>query len=123
MRPFSNSLLRGEIILEELLYIFAMVTLISTVYYLTSSVERKFNEYLCNLQLNIFLNEFTRNVLSFREIGETKIHLENPPRIIGYGFEVCSEYGGSICCRRANFKIYGILSEEILISNGEVRLH
>lgn len=113
MRRSSNSSLRGQIILEELLYTIAMLFLIFLVYNLRSFVEKRINRYVCLLSLNKFLRDFYMSKDLLKNFYYVEISSRGGPFIFSDGEKVCCNYEGEICCIYPREEIYGILTRRI----------
>ena len=122
MKQSWNFSLRGQVILEELLYTIAMLSLIFLVYYLKGFVERKVNGYVCVLSLNKFLRDFYLSKDFLKNFNYVEISSRESPYIFSDEERVCCKYRGEICCIYIREQIYGILAGEIKYYNGIYKL-
>lgn len=122
MKQFWSFSLKGQVILEELLYTIAMLSLIFLVYYLKGFVERKVNGYICTLSLNKFLKDLYSSKDFLKNFNYVEISSKEFPDIFSDGEKVCCRYRGEVCCIYIREQIDGVLTGKIKYKDGAYRL-
>ena len=122
MKRSSNFSHRGQIILEELFYAVAMLSLIFFIYTLRRVVESRINEYVCIVSLNKFLRDIYTVKDFFENFHYVEIGSENAPYIFSRKGEICCKYFGAIRCVYIREDIEGVLSKRVYLRNGTIKM-